>query len=72
MKSSAKAQHEIDRAEFEAIKAESRANFEENRGHNSIRKSKERSKAEHDERIRKAEQRKKAADERYNKARSNK
>ena len=32
MKASAKAQHEVDKAEFEAVKAESKANFEENRG----------------------------------------
>lgn len=33
MKESAKAQHEIDKANFEAVKAESRAKFEEGRGH---------------------------------------
>ncbi len=41
MKESAKAQHEVDKANFEAVKAESRANFEENRGHNTYRKAKE-------------------------------
>jgi len=40
MKASAKAQHEVDRAEFEAVKAESRANFEENRGRNTFKKAK--------------------------------
>jgi len=40
MKESAKAQHEVDKAEFEAIKAESGANFEENRGHNTFAKAK--------------------------------
>ena len=40
MKASAKAQHEVDRAEFRAVKAESKANFEENRGHNTYRKAK--------------------------------
>ena len=40
MKESAKAQHEVDKAEFEAVKAESKANFEENRGHNTYAKAK--------------------------------
>lgn len=40
MKKSAKAQHEVDRANFEAAKAESKANFEENRGHNSLARTK--------------------------------
>ena len=40
MKDSAKAQHKADKAEFEAVKAESRANFEGNRGHNTFAKAK--------------------------------
>ncbi|MBQ9131454.1 MAG: hypothetical protein IJX62_03140 [Clostridia bacterium] len=40
MKESAKAQHEVDKAEFQAVKAESKANFEENRGHNTYAKAK--------------------------------
>ncbi len=40
MKESAKAQHEVDTAEFEAAKAEARANFEENRGRNTYAKAK--------------------------------
>ena len=40
MKESAKAQHEVDRAELAAEKAEARANFEENRGHNTFAKAK--------------------------------
>ena len=40
MKEGAKAQHEVDKAEFEAVKAESRANFEENRGHNTLARAK--------------------------------
>ena len=32
MKESTKAQHEVDKAEFKAAKAEAKANFEENRG----------------------------------------
>ena len=40
MKESAKAQHEVDKAEFAAAKAEAKANFEENRGHNTFAKAK--------------------------------
>ena len=44
MKESAKAQHELDKANFEAVKAESKANFEENRLHNSLARAKEQEK----------------------------
>ena len=40
MKESAKAQHEVDKAQFAAAKAEAKANFEENRGHNTFAKAK--------------------------------
>ena len=40
MAESAKAQHEVDKANFEAAKAEAKANFEENRGTNSLKKAK--------------------------------
>lgn len=40
MKESAKAQHEVDKAEFQAAKAEAKANFEENRGRNTFAKAK--------------------------------
>lgn len=40
MKESAKAQHELDRAEFQAVKAEAKADFEENRGRNTYAKAK--------------------------------
>ena len=40
MKESARAQHEVDKANFEAVKAESRANFEENRGRNTFARAK--------------------------------
>lgn len=40
MKESAKAQHKVDKAEFNAVKAESKANFEENRGRNTFAKAK--------------------------------
>ena len=40
MKESAKAQHEVDKAQFEQVKAESKANFEENKFHNTYAKAK--------------------------------
>ncbi len=40
MKESAKAQHEVDKANFEAAKAEAKANFKENRGSNTYAKAK--------------------------------
>ena len=40
MKESTKAQHEVDKAQFQAAKAEARANFEENRGRNTFKKAK--------------------------------
>ena len=40
MKANAKAQHEVDKAEFAAAKAEAKANFEENRGYNTYKKAK--------------------------------
>ena len=40
MKESAKAQHEVDKANFQAAKAEARANFEENRGRNTYARAK--------------------------------
>ena len=39
MKASAKAQHEVDKANFEAAKTETKANFEENRFHNTFAKA---------------------------------
>ncbi|MBQ8372544.1 MAG: hypothetical protein IJX38_06390 [Clostridia bacterium] len=44
MKASAAAQHEVSKAELAAVKAESRATFEENRGHNSYARAKDMSK----------------------------
>ena len=49
MKESAKAQHEVDKANFNAVKAESKANFEENRGTNTLKKAKEMSKKSWDD-----------------------
>ena len=44
MTESAKKQHEVDKANLEAAKAEAKANFEENRGTNTLKKAKEMSK----------------------------
>ena len=89
MKESAKAQHEVDKANFEAVKAESKANFEENRFHNSLARAKaqakeswedakmspseraEKMQEERDAQIKAAEERKAAAEERYEKAKKN-
>ena len=40
MGESAKAQHEVDKANFALAKAEAKANFEENRGSNTFKKAK--------------------------------
>lgn len=45
---SAYGQHEVDKANLEAVKAESKANFEENRGTNSLKRAKESAKANWD------------------------
>jgi hypothetical protein len=86
MKESAKAQHELDKANFEAVKAESKATFEENRFHNSLARAKEQSKKSWEDakmnpsertkkmqekreaQIKEAQERKAAAEERYEKA----
>lgn len=90
MKESARAQHEVDKANFAAVKAESKANFEENRGRNTLAKAKadakkswddahmtpaqraERMQAERDAKIAEANERKAAAEERYENAKVNK
>lgn len=89
MKESAKAQHELDKANFEAVKAESKANFEENRFHNSLARAKEQGKkswedakmspsertkqmqAKREAKLKEAQERKAAAEERYEKAKKN-
>ncbi len=40
MGENAKAQHKVDKANLEAVKAESKATFEENRGTNTLKKAK--------------------------------
>lgn len=49
MKESAKLQHEVDKANFAAVKAESKANFEENRGKNTLKKAKAQAKQSWDD-----------------------
>ena len=49
MGESAKAQHEVDKANFAAAKAEAKANFEENRGTNTFKRAKENAKQSWDE-----------------------
>ncbi len=49
MGESAKAQHQVDKANFAAAKAEAKANFEENRGTNTFRKAKAQAKQSWDD-----------------------
>lgn len=49
MKESAKAQHEVDKANLKAVKAETKANFEENRGTNTLKKAKAQAKQSWDD-----------------------
>ena len=49
MGESAKAQHEVDKANFAAAKAEAKANFEENRGTNSFKRAKAQAKQSWDD-----------------------
>lgn len=49
VKENAKAQHQVDKANIDAVKAESKANFEENRGTNTLKRAKENAKQNWDE-----------------------
>ena len=49
MAESTKAQHEVDKANFKAVKVEAKANFEENRGTNTFRKAKAQAKQSWDD-----------------------
>lgn len=49
MKKNAKAQAEVDKANLEAVKAESRAYFEENRGTNTLKRAQEMAKQSWDD-----------------------
>lgn len=54
MKQDAKAQHEVDKANFQATKAQSRANWEKAKATGSISKHKEIKQAQRDEQLRSA------------------
>ena len=49
MGENAKAQHQVDKANFEAVKAESKAYFEENRGTNTLKRAKAQAKQSWDD-----------------------
>ena len=49
MAENAKAQHQVDIANLQAVKAESRANFEENRGTNTLKRAKAQAKQSWDD-----------------------
>lgn len=49
MGENAKAQHAVNKANLEAVKAESKANFEENRGANTLKRAKESAKKSWDD-----------------------
>ena len=49
MKKYLNAQHEVNKAEFKTVKAESKANFEYNRGKNSLKRAKEQAKQSWDD-----------------------
>lgn len=68
MKQSAKAQHEVDKANFAAAKAESRARFEEAKAMRDSEKRKAMMQAERDEQIAAAKQREAEAQARINAA----
>lgn len=57
VKEDAKAQHEVDKVRFEAVKAESRANFEKAKAEGSSAKRKEKVRAEREAQIAEARER---------------
>lgn len=57
MKENAKAQHAVDKANFEAVKAESKANWEEVKAMSNSEKRKEIQKAEYERKIAEANER---------------
>lgn len=68
MKESAKAQHEVDKANFEAVKAESKANWEEAKAMGRVDTGKAMMQAEREQQISDAKERTKAAYERIDNA----
>ena len=71
MKESAKAQHEVDKANFEAVKAESKAQWEEAKAMRDPEKRKAMMQAERDEQIAAAKARTAEANERIDTAKGN-
>ena len=68
MKQSAKAQHEVDKANFAAARAESKAHWEEAKANSNPENRKERMQAKRDAQIAEANQRKAAAEARIDNA----
>lgn len=68
MKESAKAQHEVDKANFQAAKAEAKANWEEAKAMSNPQFFKESQQKKHDEMIAEANDRIACAQERINNA----
>ncbi|MBQ8577852.1 MAG: hypothetical protein IJ449_07850 [Clostridia bacterium] len=64
MKESAKEQHKVDRANFEAVKAESKANFAEAKAMGNPETHKKMMQAERDAQVKEANERKAAAEAR--------
>ncbi len=71
MKASAKAQHEVDKAEFEEAKAEAKANFEEAKAMGRSETREAIMQEERDEKIAEAKARTEAANARYEAAKKN-
>ena len=71
MKESARAQHEVDKANFAAVKAESRAQFEEAKAMRNPEKRKAMMQAERDEQIAAARKRQEEAQARIDAAKRN-
>ena len=72
MKESAKAQHEVDKANLAAVKAESKANWEEAKAMGKPETLKAMMQAERDEQIAAANKRKEEAEARISEAKGNK
>ena len=70
MKESAAAQHEVDKANFEAVKAESKANFQEAKANSNPEVYKKKAAEERETQIAEANERKAAAEERIEKAKN--
>lgn len=70
MKESAKVQHEVDRANFAAVKAESKAQWEEAKAMGNPETHKKRMQEKREEQIKEANERKAAAEERINVAKN--